>query len=237
MGRVPGPVGDEHPVQLLVPEERQRSVVRHLDHAEPAAQLVDDAGLDPAVDQRHLPIALVLIPHDLRGGYLGHEVPFRRVLHAADLGQHLVGVLVEGDGASQNALLADADDQGPGVQLGDARHLLLEEVLVEGLPAVHGGHVPAELPDRVAGHLNPRGFLEPIADAVVADDWVGHDKYLASVGRVGQALLVAGHARIEHDLAVNGLLITKASALSYCPVFEDEVALLHQKVAVFVFFT
>jgi hypothetical protein len=41
-------------------------------------------------------------------------------------------------------------------------------------------------------------------DAVVANLRVGHDDHLAAIRRVSDHFLVAGHARVEHDLGRDG---------------------------------
>ena len=55
--------------------------------------------------------------------------------------------------------------------------------------------------DDEAGHLR-RARLDVLRrHAVVADLRAGHRDDLSGVGRIGQHFLVAGHARVEHDLA------------------------------------
>ena len=57
------------------------------------------------------------------------------------------------------------------------------------------------LPHYEAAHVDAVGLEVLRIHAVVADKRVGHVDHLTGVGRVGQYLLVAGHAGVEADLA------------------------------------
>jgi hypothetical protein len=61
-----------------------------------------------------------------------------------------------------------------------------------GAPVAVGA---AQLPDHEASHLDPLRFAVLRADAVVPDQRVGHDHYLAGVRWIGQHFLVTGHRR------------------------------------------
>ena len=99
---------------------------------------------------------------------------------------------------------ADAQpaDQGARVDPLDADDAVLGQVVVERSAA--SGSCSA------CGSARGRRSPRPAAgrdsrvlgvDAVVADERVGHRDDLALVGRVGEDLLVAGHAGVEDDLA------------------------------------
>ena len=47
----------------------------------------------------------------------------------------------------------------------------------------------------------PRDSTSSLVIAVVADLRARHRDDLTGIGRIGEDLLVAGHARVEHDLA------------------------------------
>ena len=78
--------------------------------------------------------------------------------------------------------------------------------------------------DDVARHPDPRGLRVLVVDAGVADVRRGHDHDLAVVGRVGQRLLVAGHAGVEDRLAERLALGAVALAGEGPAVLEDEDA-------------
>ena len=64
-------------------------------------------------------------------------------------------------------------------------------------------HPAAELADHESADPGAAAFGILLVDPVVADLRVGHRHDLAVIGRVGQDLLVAGHARVEDDLAID----------------------------------
>ena len=63
-------------------------------------------------------------------------------------------------------------------------------------------------------------------DAVVAGEGVGHDEYLAGERRVGEGLLVAGHAGREDDLAGRAHVRAEGLALVRRAVLQDQERLL-----------
>ena len=60
---------------------------------------------------------------------------------------------------------------------------------------------------------------------VVADQGIGHGDYLPLVGRVGEDLLITGHARVEDDLALSFALAGKTPPGKNRPVFKCQVCL------------
>ena len=52
--------------------------------------------------------------------------------------------------------------------------------------------------------MHPFGLNILGVGAVIADVWVGKGNDLLAIAGIGQDLLVAGHGRIEHDLADRG---------------------------------
>ena len=112
--------------------------------------------------------------------------------------------------------------QRPGVDTGNRDHPVVRQVIAEGpVGAPVAGHGRRVAHDK-AGHLgSPRlGILR--RHAVVADLRRRHGDDLSGVGRIGQDLLIAGHARVEHDLTASDA--TGASRGPAIPgsVFESE---------------
>ena len=68
----------------------------------------------------------------------------------------------------------------------------------------------AQLADDKAPQRQPAALDVFEIDAVVADQRVRHRDDLPAIGGVGEDLLVAGHARVEHDLAEDFPLRAKA---------------------------
>ena len=64
-------------------------------------------------------------------------------------------------------------------------------------------------------------FLVLAIDPGIADMRIGQGHYLATVGRVGQDLLVTGHGGIEHHLADRLPVRTNGSAVEHTAVFEN----------------
>ena len=71
------------------------------------------------------------------------------------------------------------------------------------------------------------GFPVLGVDAVVADLRVGHRHDLTVIARVGQDLLVAGHARVEDDLAVDFAPGAEGPAREHRAVFERQFRGVH----------
>src|SRR5690606_29143798 len=74
----------------------------------------------------------------------------------------------------------------------------------------------------VPGDPDLSGLGVLVVDAGVADVRRRHDDDLPVVGRVGQGLLVPGHAGGEHDLAEGGARGTERAAAVGRAVLEDE---------------
>ena len=74
-----------------------------------------------------------------------------------------------------------------------------------------------------AGRLQTVRLEVVVVYAVVADQGVGEEDDLASVGGVAQDLLVAGHAGVENDLAGGPALRSERPAFDHRTVCENEV--------------
>src|SRR6202044_3244197 len=81
---------------------------------------------------------------------------------------------------------------------------------------------PGGLADHVAAAPDPVRLLVLVVDAGVADVRRGHRDDLPAVGRVGQRLLVAGPAGVEHHLAERLAVPAEPGAAQRRAVLEDE---------------
>ena len=125
-----------------------------------------------------------------------------------------------------HALLADERGQRARVDAGDADDAARLQPLVE----VPGGAVVRRIGDvgledaaahaRGGGHVDGLDVL--VVDADIADMGEGEGDDLAGIGGVGQDLLIAGHRRVEADLADGRALGAEAMAFDHRAVGEDE---------------
>ena len=88
-----------------------------------------------------------------------------------------------------------------GVQIDQRRYVVPGKPLRKPLIATPVGPAPRDLPYHNAGDLRTITLGVLIVDSVVADLRSCHDHYLATVGRVGEDLLVARHVGIEDDFS------------------------------------
>ena len=151
---------------------------------------------------------------ELGAGHLrGRQHPLQQRLRVA---------LGAGDAHAHRAALAEVAGQGAGVDAGDADDALLAEVVVErpgGAPARrHAGRVAHD----VAADPDAAGLGVLVVHAGVADVRGGHHHDLAVVRRIGQRLLVAGHAGREHRFAERLADGAEAVAAEGPAVLEDE---------------
>ena len=126
------------------------------------------------------------------------------------------------DADPHGAALAQVAGQRTGVDGADADHALLAQVVVEAAdrpPAAgHPGRVAHDVPaDPDAARL---GVV--VVHAGVADVGSGHDHDLAVVRRVGERLLVAAHAGVEHRFAEGLPLGAVGVTVEGAAVLQDE---------------
>jgi hypothetical protein len=125
------------------------------------------------------------------------------------------------DADPHRAAFAQVAGQGAGVDAADADDALGGEPLTEV-----AGRAPVRRPagrvaDHVAGHPDPVRLVVLGVDAGVADLRRGLHDDLPVVRRIGQRLLVAGHAGGEHGLTEGlplgavGLTTERAPVLEY----------------------
>src|SRR5690606_21037539 len=91
--------------------------------------------------------------------------------------------------------------EGARVDVADADHALLRELVVERAHRAPVRRAARGVAHDVPGDPDLAGLGVLVVDAGVADVGRRHDDDLPVVGRVGEGLLVAGHAGVEDDLA------------------------------------
>jgi hypothetical protein len=164
-----------------------------------------------------------------RRHHLAHEVAADDAGAGAGLvDQRSVVEVGGGQDAGHGAADAQAADQGSGVDTLDADDVVLSKVGVKGAVRAEVARCARELADDEALDLGPARFGVLGIDAVVADERVGHGNDLSLVRRVGQHLLVAGHAGVEHDLAEGFAGRAEAPAGVDCAVFQGQFCNFHQ---------
>ena len=138
----------------------------------------------------------------LGAGHRPHEVAALHRRDLAGLVHQLVGIGVAGgDDPAHRPRRAQLAGQRPRVDAGDGHDPVVGQVVAQGArrpPVARDGR---RLADDEAGHLGAARLDVLARHPVVADLGARHGDDLPGVGGVGQHLLVAGHARVEHDLA------------------------------------
>ena len=157
-----------------------------------------------------------------RGDLLGELGSGHLGLGADPLQQRVRVGLGGGDPDPHRPALAQVPGQRAGVDAGDADHALRLQLVVEAAPRPPVAGDPGRVADDVAGHPDPRRLLILVVDAGVADVRRGHHHDLAVVRRVGERLLVAGHAGVEDRLAEGLALGAVALAVEGATVLEDQ---------------
>ena len=76
------------------------------------------------------------------------------------------------------------------------------QLLLEGTLPTRMSDIGGELANHERAALDAARFSSVIAAAVITDERVRHHDDLTRIGRVGDDLLVAAHAGVEHHLAV-----------------------------------
>ena len=155
------------------------------------------------------------------GGHLRHEVGVVVAREAAQPFEGVLGGRAHRDCPHHHPARADAASDGAGVDVGDASHPLRSQELVEGGGAQGMAGPGAVLPHDEPRHLHLARLEVALVDAVVADQRVRRHDDLPGVRRVGQHLLVAGHRRVEYDLAERVGRRAKGEALIRRAVFQD----------------
>ena len=217
-GGIPGAVAQEHAVRARREQLLRRRCCRvHANAAPVRAQPPEDVPLHAEVVCRNLqpPLGTVLrrdielvrifvwpIELPVRG-HAAHQVsalhPRNRIRRRHQgLRVHRVS---RGDHAALDATRAQLPGQCARVDVRDGDDPVRREVLAQragGSPVAGHGRLVAN--DK-AGHVRLPRLDIARRDAVVTDLGRRHRDDLAGVGRVREDLLIAGHTRVEHDLA------------------------------------
>jgi hypothetical protein len=138
----------------------------------------------------------------------------------------LIDVLrLRGEDAPHGARKADTAGQRPGV---DPLHPELAVLLQKRLQILAGAPVAGRIlifPDNEPFQMDTGRFHIFRVDSGVADERAGHQDDLPLVGGIGQDLLVAGHPRIEDNLAQNLAFSGKGISPVNAPILQDQQGL------------
>ena len=124
--------------------------------------------------------------------------------------------------AGHGAADPQAANQGAGVDALDAGDVVPLQVRSKVAAGAKVARNAVELADNEALHLRMGRLFIFRVDAVVADQRISHGDDLSLVGRIGQDLLVAGHAGVENDFAEGFVVRSKAAAGEDCSIFQSE---------------
>ena len=127
-----------------------------------------------------------------------------------------------GDADAHGAALAQVAGQRAGVDAADADHALLAQVVVEGADRPPAARHPGRVAHDVPADPDATRLGVVVVHAGVADVRSGHHHDLPVVRRVGERLLVAAHAGVEHRLAEGLPLGAVGVPVEGAAVLEDE---------------
>ena len=108
-----------------------------------------------------------------------------------------------GENPSHGAFVSEFADEGPCVDSFDSQQVVAFEVGVEILFRSEIAGDSASLSDNEAGEERSSTLDIFAIEAIVPNFRIGHRHNLAPIARVGQDFLVAGHARVEADFALD----------------------------------
>ena len=127
------------------------------------------------------------------------------------------------DASKEGTTLANLLGEGTSIDAVNRGDVVIREPLGQGLLCGPMGVLPRVRTDDEAGNVDAirlKVFGQSmvvddglVGDTVVADEGVGEDEDLATVGRVRQGLGVADHAGVEHDLTGDGGVGTEGTSL------------------------
>ena len=126
------------------------------------------------------------------------------------------------DASAHRSPLADVAGDRTRVDVRDADDALRDQFVLQLAARAPVGGTAGGVAHDKARDPDARGFGILIVDAGVANVRGRHDDDLAVVRRVGERLLVAGHAGREHDLAERAALRAPCAALENGAVLQDE---------------
>ena len=226
LGRA-GAAGNDYAVGMGVQHLLGGGIPRQDGHVAAAGiEGADDAQLDAAVDGDHVEAVVrgagipLLAAADLRDEVVrdgrGRNAGQRLLLRRAGVG----------DDDAAAAAVADAAGQRAGVNARDAGDVALLENLGESLGVAEVAGKVVVLADDEAADAQNAGLKVVIGDAVVADEGIGHNNHLASVGGVGDDLLIAHHRIVEDDLADALTAVAEAVAVILGATLKHDLAVI-----------
>ena len=226
-------VGEHHAV-AAVREDVARGRVRRVDAQRAAARLqaAQDAALEAEVHHRDAQRAALAPGGQVVGGLAGAA---RHLIVQHERARRLdvrLGRLARDDAPAQHAVHAHMPRQRAGVHAAKPGHALLVQIAVERLFAFPVARRVAQLRDHEALHIYAHALAVDRVDAHVSDQRVGHADDLPAVGRVGQRLLIAGHARGEDHLARHLGLAAEQRARVAGAVLQDQCSHPHSPFAI-----
>ena len=131
------------------------------------------------------------------------------------------GIVAGEDSGPHHADRAQPPGDRPGVDAADADDPLGGERVFQTALGAVVGHDPGGIAHDEAGDPDAVGLLVFVVHSGVADVRSRHEHDLARVGRIGDGLLISGHARREHGLAEGvpagavGLALVSGAVLQY----------------------
>lgn len=209
MGGVTGAVGDEDTVVVLSDLLDGVVVGEDGDGGTSADQAAKDVLLDTAVNEGNVESSTGGLDNE---GSLGADTLDQVDLARVDEALVLVCIVLfaDGDSGERGTLLSEVGDNLSSVDAGDGRDALSGAPLAKALNGGPVAVVEGDVGDDNASALDVRGLevLEEVVlvalvgrDAVVANQRLGEDEDLTSVGGIGHRLGVADEGSREDSLA------------------------------------
>jgi hypothetical protein len=208
MSRVTGTVGDEDTIEVLRDLVDGVVIGEDCDGSTSADQATKDVLLDTAVDQSNVERGTGGLNNE---GSLGGDTLDQVDLAGVNETLILIGIVLfsNGDPSQGRALLSEVGDNGAGINARNGGNSLTGAPLAETLDGSPMAVVDSDIGDNDTSTLNVGGLevLEKIilvsdsgGNAVVANQGLGEDEDLASVGGVRHGLGVANKRGGEDSL-------------------------------------
>ena len=188
-------------------------------------ETTDDVGLHATVDQNHLLAGSLVVADNLLAAHLVYKVN-SLVVSLRDV----VGLIVENDFTHHHTMLTKHLSQLTCVDTRNAGHLLTLQPVGKAFHCI-----PVAVLLAVIAHYDGRSinlvtlhegwqtvFLESEWwHTIVAYKWVSKCHQLTGIRRVGQALGIAHHGCVEHNLACYGGIISERFAMELGSIAQN----------------